>query len=122
MSIDPSHAENSLLQTDMAAALTSIGVRNLKFAFQSGSAGAIREMLRNTDFLTVLPSYALSHVDNENGLTQLPVRFSSSSMSVGMMVPTNRIESPLLKAFASHMRDYVAKELLDFHRLPKAGA
>jgi DNA-binding transcriptional LysR family regulator len=115
-----SHPENSKLQSDMEAALTSFGVRNLKFAFQSGSAGSILEMLRNTDFLTVLPSYALRHSGTESRLVQLPVKFSSSSMSVGMVSPTNRLASPLRQAFATHMRDYVAKELSIVHRLPTA--
>ncbi|MGH1371654.1 LysR family transcriptional regulator [Planktotalea sp.] len=105
-----SHSENSMLQSDMASALSSYGVRNLKFAFQTGSAGAILEMLRHTDFLTVLPRYALRYSENMNKLAPLPVRFNSSLMSVGMVTPTNRLDSPLLTAFASHMRDYVAKE------------
>ena len=117
-----SHAENSMLQSDMATALNSFGVTNLKFAFQSGSAGAILEMLRNTDFLTVLPRYTLRFSEDTSSLAQLPVQFSASSMSVGMVSPTNRLESPLLGAFASHMRDYVAAELPENHRLPHVGA
>lgn len=111
-----SHSENSMLQADMASALTSFGVQNLKFAFQSESAGAILEMLRNTDFLTVLPRYAIRQNGNISGLAQLPLNLRSSSMSVGMVTPTNRLESPLLAAFASHLRDYVTKELPVHHR------
>ncbi|MDA9207412.1 LysR family transcriptional regulator [Octadecabacter sp.] len=106
-----SHADNSMLQTDMAAALTSFGVRNLRFAFKSGSAGAILEMLRNTDFLTVLPRYTLRNSEYTSNLAALPIRFRSSAMSVGMVTPTNRLESPLLKEFATHARAYVAKNL-----------
>lgn len=110
-----SHADNSMLQADMAAALTSFGVRNLKVAFKSGSAGAILEMLRKTDFLTVLPRYALRQSENTTSLAALPVHFTSSSMSVGMVTPTNRLESPLLASFARHTRDYVASERLAPH-------
>lgn len=114
-----SHSENSMLHADMASALSSFGVQNLKFAFQSESAGAILEMLRNTDFLTVLPRYVLRQNENTRSLAQLPVNLRSSSMSVGMVTPTNRLESPLLAAFASHLRDYVAKELVVLpHRQP----
>ncbi|MEP6017255.1 MAG: LysR family transcriptional regulator [Paracoccaceae bacterium] len=115
-----SHSENSMLQADMASALSSFGVRNLKFAFQSESAGAILEVLRNTDFLTVLPRYALRQSEDTRSLAQLPVQFTSSAMSVGMVTPTNRLESPLLAAFATHMRDYVAKELPALHHLEPA--
>lgn len=112
-----SHSENSMLQSDMASALTSFGVQNLKYAFQSESAGSILEMLRNTDFLTVLPSYVLRRNEDTRSLAQLPMRFRSSSMSVGMVTPANRLESPLLAAFATHMRRYVAKELSALHQL-----
>ena len=111
-----SHAEESQLQSDMAAALTYLGVRNLKVAFQSGSAGAILEMLRNTDFLTVLPRYALRHNAENSQLAELPVQLTLSSASVGMVSPKNRLESPLFAAFAAHMRDYVAKELPTLQR------
>lgn len=106
-----SHADNSMLQSDMASALTSLGVRNLRVAFKSGSASAILEVLRNTDFLTVLPSYALREGDNKNSLSAVPVNFRTSAMTVGMVTPTNRLKSPLLNAFADHARDYVPKGL-----------
>ncbi|MCA8869215.1 MAG: LysR family transcriptional regulator [Rhodobacteraceae bacterium] len=108
-----SHSEHSMLRSDMATALTSFGVSNLKIAFQSESAGAVFEMLRNTDFLTVLPRYAISRIAASNGLCALPVQFQSSFMMVGMVTPRNRLERPLLSAFAAHMHDYVAKELSD---------
>ncbi|MBU2992646.1 LysR family transcriptional regulator [Octadecabacter sp. 1_MG-2023] len=110
-----SHADESQLQSDMAAALTYLGVRNLKIAFQSGSAGAILEMLRHTDFLTVLPRYALRHRGENSRLAELPVQLTLSSTSVGMVSSSNRLESPLLAAFTAHMREYVAKESPALH-------
>ncbi|SDE55217.1 LysR family transcriptional regulator [Ruegeria marina] len=112
-----SHAEHSMLRTDMATALTSFGVENLHIAFQSESSGAIMEMLRNTDFLTVLPSYAIVGGQARDGLAELPVRFAASAMSVGMVTPRNRMESPLLAAFANHMRGYVQNDLPERYRL-----
>lgn len=106
-----SHAEHSMLRSDMATALSSFGVTNLHIAFQSESAGAIIEMLGATDFLTVLPRYAIVGRHTKDGLTELPVRFTTSPMSVGMVTPCNRLESPLLAAFAKHMRAYVEKDL-----------
>lgn len=106
-----SHSDQSMLQRDMAVVLASFGVRNLKIAFKSASAGAIFEMLRNTDFLTVLPRYAIRKTPSKSGLYLLPVRLTASTMSVGMVTPCNRLASPLMKAFADHMRDYTSKEL-----------
>ena len=73
-------------------------------------------MLRNTDFLTVLPRYALRHSAENSQLAELPVQLTLSSASVGMVSPKNRLESPLFAAFAAHMRDYVAKDLPTLQR------
>lgn len=116
-----SHSERSMLRADMATALASFGVTNLSIAFQSESAGAIFEMLRNTDFLTVLPRYAIRNTEPEGGLSTLPIKFESSTMSVGMVTSSDRLESPLMAAFASHMRDYVAKDLSERFRRKPAG-
>lgn len=115
-----SHAEHSMLRTDMATALTSFGVKNLHIAFQSESAGAIMEMMRNTDFLTVLPRYAIFGGPARYGLAELPIRFAASAMSVGMVAPRNRLESPLLAAFANHMRAYVRNGLPARYRISQS--
>lgn len=112
-----SHSERSMLRSDMAAALSSFGVSNLNIAFHSESAGAIIEMLRNTDFLTVLPSYAIRNRDAMKELVALPVHFDTSDMTVGMVTPKNRLAGPLLAAFAHHMRDYAQKGLAEGFRL-----
>jgi DNA-binding transcriptional LysR family regulator len=114
------HSKHSMLRSDMSAALASYGVTNLSFAFQSESAGAHFEMLRTTDFLTVLPRYAISRADEENGLSVLPVKFSAASMSVGMVTSRNRLDSHLLTAFTTHMRDYVRNDLSERFRIKSA--
>lgn len=106
------HSVNSMLRMDMATALASIGLTNLNFAFTSESAGANFEMLRNTDFLTVLPRYALSQTQFKSGLIILPVELSGSNVTVGMLTRQGRQESPLLRAFKEHMRGYVARSSL----------
>lgn len=105
--ISPSN--RSLLSSDMATALASIGVTNLNFAFQSESAGATFEMLRKTDFLTVLPRYAISQTQADSGLAVLPVKFASGTLMVGMMSLKAREESPLLRAFKDHIRKHVGE-------------
>ncbi|MGJ8609546.1 MAG: LysR family transcriptional regulator [Octadecabacter sp.] len=101
------HAQRSMLRSDMATALTSIGVKNLKLGFHSESAGANFEMLRRTDFLTVLPKYALSKTQTESGLTSLPVRFAAATVTVGMMTLKQREPSVLLSTFQDHVRKFV---------------
>lgn len=101
------HARRSMLRSDMATALASIGVKNLKLGFHSESAGANFEMLRRTDFLTVLPKYALSKTQTDSGLTILPLRFATAALTVGMMTLKQRESSALLTAFRNHLRTYV---------------
>jgi DNA-binding transcriptional LysR family regulator len=102
------HAQHSMLHTDMATALASIGVTNLKFGFHSVSAGANFEMLRKTDFLTVLPRYALSRIQTDNGLSVLPIKFDTVGLTVGMVTLKQRSQSALLSAFKQHVSNYVA--------------
>lgn len=106
-----SHAERSTLRSHMTTALTSFGVENIHIAFQSESAGAIMKMLRSTDFLTILPQYAVVGNRDGDGLTHLSLKFVSSPYHIGIVAPQSRLKSPLLKAFAKHMRDYVRNDL-----------
>ena len=112
-----SHSDRSMLQRDMASLLTHLGVRNLEISFESTSAGAIFEMLRNTDFLTVLPRYALRGSAEEGDLGVLSVPSDLPPMLVGMVTPLNRVATPLQTAFADHMRDYVSAALPDLHKM-----
>lgn len=112
-----SHAEQSMLRRDMSVALATYGVRNLKISFESASAGAIFEMLRNSDFLTVLPRYAVRGLAAKDRLGTLPVQFDEAAMLVGIVTSRGRVASPLLNAFLDHMRGFVSDELPDMHRL-----
>lgn len=104
------HSDRSLLRFDMATTLAAIGVPNPTFGFQSESAGAILEMLRRTDFLTVLPRYALSHPLDET-LAILPVDLSTTAQTVGLITRADRVESPLLQAFKVHMQREVGTRI-----------
>lgn len=112
-----SHSGESMLQRDMAVTLANFGVRNLKISFESASAGAIFEMLRNSDFLTVLPRYAVRGFSANDRLGILPVQFGTPRMLVGTVTPSNRAPSPLLNAFGEHMRNYVSEALPNVHRI-----
>lgn len=101
------HSKRSMLRSDMATALASIGVTNLNFAFQSESSGATIEMLRSSDFLTVLPNYAIGKTLVKSGLCILPLRFPTAKLTVGMVTLKAQQESPLLAAFKVHIREYV---------------
>jgi DNA-binding transcriptional LysR family regulator len=102
------HSRHSMLRIDMAKALESIGVANLHFGFESESAGAIFEMLRQTDFLTVLPEYVIGRLQADRRISNLPIELNTSPQAVGMMNQSRRSGSPLLNAFKDHVRDFIA--------------
>ncbi|MCL4674531.1 MAG: LysR family transcriptional regulator [Pararhodobacter sp.] len=104
------HSSQSMLKTDMATALASIGVTNLHFGFQSESSSAVLEMLRKSDFLTVLPDYALKRNFTEDGLAQLPVAFEHSPLTVGLVTLMAQSERPILTAFKEHIRQALSQK------------
>ncbi len=101
-----SHSDRSMLRHDMEAALRHLGIRNLQLAFQSESAGAVIELLRNTDFLTILPRYAVS-ADGRDGLSVASIDLHNPEQIISMIVLANRDETKLMADFKAHLRSYV---------------
>ena len=103
------HSDRSMLRHDMETALRLLGVRDLRFAFQSESesAGAVWELARRSDFLTVLPRSAV-RAGREDSLAILPVNLPTADQTIAMMSRLDRDESKLTAEFKAHMRDHVA--------------
>ncbi|MEM5581167.1 LysR family transcriptional regulator [Roseibium sp. AS2] len=101
------HSDSSVLRYDMETALKLMGVNHMHLAFQSGSADAIIEVLRNTDFLTILPRYAMS-ADRSDGLEIAPVDLPNAVQIVCMITLAGRGDSELTSDFKAHLRTYVA--------------
>lgn len=100
------HSDRSLLRYDMEAVLKLMGIRNLRLAFQSESAGAVIELLRTTDYLTVLPRYAV-RADARDGLAIVQIALPDLEQVVSMITLADREESKLTSDFKAHLRDYV---------------
>ncbi len=105
------HPQRSVLRSDMEDSLKLVGVQNVRFAFQSESAGAVVELLRSTDFLTVLPRHAVN-IGAQNGLAVLPFELPNPDQVVSMISVVEREESKLMADFKSHMRAHVAAHVL----------
>ena len=102
------HSDRSKLRNDMETALRLMGVANLRFAFQSESAGAVIEFLKHSDALTVLPNYALRS-DGNDGLAVLPVHLPTAEQTIAMMTRATRDETKLMREFKEHLRAHVAE-------------
>ena len=104
------HSDRSKLRHDMETALRLMGVRNLSFAFQSESAGAVFALVSNSDFLTVLPSYAIREATSQ-GLRVLPVKLPTADQTIVAMTFASREETQLTSEFKAHLRSYVAERV-----------
>lgn len=100
------HSDKSTLRIDMEDALKLIGIANPQITFQSESAEAILELLRDTDFLTVLPRYAIKH-DGSDGLAVGNVELETQVHEVNAITLAERAETILVSDFKSHLKDKV---------------
>lgn len=100
------HSDRSMLRHDMETALRLMGASKIRFAFQSEAAGAVIEMLKNSDFLTVLPRYAV-RADTDDHLAIMPITLPTSDQTIAMMTSSRGEETGLTADFKGHLRDYV---------------
>ena len=101
------HSDRSILLADMADSLRLLGVRAPRVAFQSESAGAVLELLKETDFLTVLPNYAV-RPDGGDGLAIAAIELPNDPQVISAMTLAERTESKLTSDFKAHLCDQVA--------------
>lgn len=101
------HSERSVLLSDMEDALRQLGIKKPRVAFQSESAGAVLELLKETDFLTVLPNYAVRS-DGADGLAIADIALPAKAQVVSAITLADRAESKLTTDFKAHLRARVA--------------
>ncbi|SNS53740.1 LysR family transcriptional regulator [Tropicimonas sediminicola] len=97
------HSERSILLADMEDALRMLGVRSPRVAFQSESAQAVLELLKQSDFLTVLPNYAIK-ADGGDGLAIAPIELPTQPHVISAITLAERAESKLTSDFKAHLR------------------
>ena len=66
------HARESMLAVDMRSTLASLGVNRLNIVFESNSAGAVLALVRDADYLTVLPLLSVAERVLAGEQTTLP--------------------------------------------------
>ena len=101
------HSARSLLRSDMEDALKLMGITNPAIAFQSGSAEAVLELLRETDFLTVLPKYAVKP-DGSDGLAIANIKLTNQEQIVSAITLAERSETVLTSDFKAHLKDQLS--------------
>jgi len=103
------HSRESMLRQDMESALASLGAIRLRFSFQSESVGAIFDMMRAHEFLTVLPRYSLPTSLEGFGLSLVPIDLETPRNMVGMLTRRDAADRPVLDALKRHLRHHARK-------------
>lgn len=96
------HSSRSILRSDMESALAVMGVPTPAIALQSDSAEAVLQLLRETDFLTFLPRYAIKS-DGSDGLGVLGVSLPEQSQTINAITLAERTETKLVRDFKAHL-------------------
>jgi len=118
------HARESRLATDMRAKLAEIGVNHLDVVFESNSAGAVLTIIRESDYLTVLPLLSVIERVAAGQLAVLPTPESGAKRWTAIITradstPTAAL-TELKQTLAAGVRSI--KPLMDAVTEAKAGA
>lgn len=101
------HSDRSILLSDMEDALKLLGVSTPRVAFQTESAGAVLEILKKTDCLTVLPRYVLK-ADGSDGLAVANLELPGAPQMINAITLAQRTETKLTSDFKAHLKDRLA--------------
>ncbi len=102
------HSRASVLSADMRATLADLGVNHLNVVFESDSAGALITLVREGDFLTVLPLLSLAQRIAAGELVALPTPRSGPERWTGIIT---RSDSPQSVAM-TELKEVLAKEMI----------
>jgi DNA-binding transcriptional LysR family regulator len=101
------HSRESVLSADMRATLADLGVNQLSVVFESDSAGAVLTLVRNGEYLTVLPLLAVAERLAAGELAALPTPRSGPERWTGIITHANGVQSAAL----AELRKTLAREL-----------
>lgn len=101
------HARASVLSADMRATLADLGVNHLNVVFESDSAGALITLVREGDFLTVLPLLSLAQRIAAGEVVALPTPRAGPERWTGIIT---RSDSPQSVAM-TELKEVLAKEM-----------
>ncbi len=102
------HARESMLSADMKATLADLGVDQLNLVFESNSAGALLSILRDSDYLSVLPLLSVAQRIAAGELAALPVPQTGRGRWTGIITHADGGQS----AAMIELKELLAKELV----------
>ncbi|MEJ2435290.1 MAG: LysR family transcriptional regulator [Pseudolabrys sp.] len=101
------HARESMLSLDMRATLADLGVNRLNVVFESNSAGAVATLVRDGDYLTVLPLLSVAQRVRAGELATLPMPRSGPERWTAIITRSDSTQS----AAMIELRKVLAREI-----------
>ncbi len=95
--------DRSMLRQDMEEALNLLRIKRHRIGLQSDSPDAVLQVLRETDFLTMLPRYAVRG-DGGDGLAVAPLELPNRQHDISAITLTGRPVSKLTSDFRDHLK------------------
>jgi DNA-binding transcriptional LysR family regulator len=88
----------------MRTTLTNLGVDRLDVVFESDSAGAVLTLVRDGDYLTVLPLLSVAGRVASGELAVLPTRQTGPERSIGIITRTDIAQSVTIMELRDTLR------------------
>ena len=101
------HASESMLSSDMKGTLADLGVDQLNIVFESNSAGALLTIVRQSDYLSMLPLLSIAQRIAAGELVTLPVRQTGRGRWSGIITHADGSQSAAIAKF----KTFLAKEI-----------
>jgi DNA-binding transcriptional LysR family regulator len=116
------HARESMLSADMRATLADLGVNQLKFVFETNSAGALLSVIRDSDYLSVLPLLSVAHRLSAGEFVALPTRPTARGRWTGIITHADGGQSAAMVELRKHLAREIAAVVQLMDRLTAGGA
>ena len=101
------HSSESMLSSDLQAKFADLGVNRLNIVFESNSAGAVLALVRDGDYLTVLPLLSVAQRVVAGELAILPTRPSGPERWTAIITRADSSQSVAM----TELKKVLAKEI-----------
>lgn len=97
------HSRQSVLFRTMEASLTGFGVTSMKDALNCNSASALLELIKSTDWLSVLPPLAILPLISNGTVRVLRFKGNLPQIPFGLLYHQHKSPTPLEEEFIKHV-------------------
>ena len=114
------HARQSVLSTDLRSTLADLGVNRVNVVFESNSAGAVVTLVREGDYLTVLPLLSAAQRLAAGELAILPTPRSGPERWIAIITRLDGAHSAAMTALKKSLFEHISATIPLVHRLAES--